>query len=108
MYQGKPPIRTWRQMKRLLQAYNFALEEEEIENRPGPFMRYYSSNEIAEPDQQPSIKEQSTKGDSSLTDILATNTQCKPPIQESTEEEKTNFMPMCNQHEFFVEPKKVE
>ena len=34
MYQGKPPIRTWRLMERLLQARSFALEEEEMENRP--------------------------------------------------------------------------
>ena len=47
----------------------------ELENRPRPFMRYYWSNETAEPHQQPSIKDQSTKGDSSLTDILETDTQ---------------------------------
>jgi len=34
MYQGKLPIRTCRLMKRLLQAHNLALKEEEMENRP--------------------------------------------------------------------------
>ena len=32
MYQGKPPLRTWSRRKRLLQARNFTLEEEEMEN----------------------------------------------------------------------------
>ena len=34
VYQGKPPIRTWSRMKRLLRGYSFALDEEEMENRP--------------------------------------------------------------------------
>ena len=32
-------------------------EEEEIENRPWPFMRFYRSNEIAKPYQQPPVEE---------------------------------------------------
>jgi len=28
MYQGKPPVRTWRRMRRLLQVCSLALEEE--------------------------------------------------------------------------------
>ena len=52
-YQDKPPIRTWRQLKRLLQARSLALEEEEMEHRPLQYMRFYRSNETAEPHQQP-------------------------------------------------------
>jgi len=48
MYQDKSPIRTWSRMKRILQVYNFALEEEELENRPRPFMRFYQLNEIVQ------------------------------------------------------------
>ena len=44
MYQGKSPIRTWRQMNILLQARSLSLEEEEIEIGPRPFMRSYWSN----------------------------------------------------------------
>jgi len=95
-------------MKRLLQAHSFALEEEEMENRPRPFMRSYQSNKTAEPHQQPLIEEQPTKGDSSSTDILITDTHPMPPIQESIEEEKQNLMPICNQGEFFVEPKEIK
>jgi len=43
--------------KTLTNPRSFALEEEEMENRSRPFMRYYWSNETAEPHQQPSIKE---------------------------------------------------
>jgi len=60
-YQGKPPIRTWRQMKRLLQARSFALEKEEMKNRPRPFMRFYQPNETSKPHHQPPVEEQSTK-----------------------------------------------
>jgi len=49
MYQGKPLIRTWRCMKRLLQARFLALEEEEMKIRPRPFMRSYRSNETVKP-----------------------------------------------------------
>jgi len=48
MYQGKPPIRTWRRMKKLLQTRCIALEEEEMEIRPPAVMRSYRSNKIAE------------------------------------------------------------
>jgi len=51
MYQGKLPIRTWRRMKILLQARCLTLKEEEMKNRPGPFMRSYRSNKIAKPHQ---------------------------------------------------------
>jgi len=34
IYQGKPPIRTWRRIERILQAHCLALEEEEMEIRP--------------------------------------------------------------------------
>jgi len=34
MYQDKPPIRTWRRMKRLLCARSFVLKEEETKIDP--------------------------------------------------------------------------
>jgi len=34
MYEGKPHIRTWRRMRRLLQTRSLALEEKEMEIRP--------------------------------------------------------------------------
>jgi len=53
MYQDKPPIRTWSRMKRFLQAHSFAFG--------GPFIRFYRSNEIAKPHQQPPVEEQQSK-----------------------------------------------
>ena len=107
MYQGKPPIRTWRQMKRLLQARSFTLKEEEIENQPQPFMRYYWSDKTIEPHQQSSIKDQSTKGDSSSTDKLETDTQ---PMNQSKglEKKKSQISCPCAIKTFFMEPNKVE
>jgi len=90
-------------MRRLLQAHNFALEGEESRL----FMRFYRSNEIAEPQPQPPIEEQSTKGDSSLVNLSATNNQPLPPIL-SPGEEKLTFMPICNQGEFFVDTKELK
>ena len=107
MYQGKSSIRTWRRMKRLLQARSLALEEEEIENRPQSFIKSYRSNEIAKPHQQPQIEKQLTKKTSLLIDLLATNNQPMPPISIS-KEEKLTFMLICNQGEFFMELKEVE
>jgi len=52
-------------MKRLLQARSLALEEEETDNRPRLFMRFYQSNKTAEQPQQPQVEEQSTKMNSS-------------------------------------------
>ena len=43
--------------------------------RPSPFIRSYRSNETAKQHQQPPIEEQSTKRDSSLTDMPAINNQ---------------------------------
>jgi len=57
--------------------------------------------------QQSSIEEKSTKKDSSLIDIPTTDNQPMPPIP-SSKEEKSNFMPVCNQGEFFVEPKEIK
>ena len=65
MYQGKPPIRMWSRMKRLLKVCSFTLKEEEIENQPPPFMRFYRPNETAKPHQQPPVEERSTKRESS-------------------------------------------
>jgi len=48
MYQDKPPLRTWSQMRRLLHVRSLALKEEEMENRPQPFIRSHQSNKIAE------------------------------------------------------------
>ena len=92
-------------MKRLLQSRSLALEEEEMEIRPRPFMRSYWSNETAEPYQQPSIEEKSTQEDASLIDISATDHQPMPPIPSP--KEKPKFMTICNQGEFFMEPKKI-
>jgi len=56
--------KTWRRMRRLLQARNLALEEEEMENRSRPFMRSHQSNKTTEQHQQPLVEEQSIKRDS--------------------------------------------
>jgi len=48
MYQGKPPIRTWRWMRRLLQAHCLALGEKEMKNQSRPFMRSHQSNKTTE------------------------------------------------------------
>ena len=57
MYQGKPLIRMWSRMKRLLKVCSFTLKEGEIENQPPPFMRFYRPNETAKPHQQPPVEE---------------------------------------------------
>jgi len=101
-------------MKRLLQALSFALAEEEMKNRPRPFMRSHQSNKTAEQYQQPPVEEQSTKRDSS--NLQATNSQAqsldeiiKPiPAISNLKREKPQLMPICNQGSFFVEPKEVE
>ena len=115
MYQGKSLIRTWRRIRRLLQARarSFALQEEEIEIQPRPFMRSYWLNETAESHQQPLVEEQPIKRDSSNLQATISQAQLNevikpmPPIP-SSKEENLKLMPVCNQGEFFVEPKKVE
>ena len=101
-------------------------------------MRSYRSNGTAEPQQPPieekSTKGDSSSTDNPATnnqmsgqaDVVfflkpqATVSQAKsldddnlvmkpmPPIQEFTEEEKSKFMPMCNQGKFFVESTKIK
>jgi len=107
MHQVKPLIRMWRRIKRLLQDRNLALEEEEIEIRPRTFMRSYQSNETTELQKQPPIEEPSTQKDPSLIDLPATNNQPMPPIP-SSKEKKPNFIPICNQGEFLMEPKEIK
>ena len=70
-------------------------------------MRSFRSNETVELQQQPPIEEPSTQKDSSLIDLLASNNQPIPPIP-SPKEEKSNFIPTCNQGEFFMEPKEIK
>jgi len=38
--------------EKILTSHSFALEEEEMENRPRPFMRFYRSNETVKSRQQ--------------------------------------------------------
>ena len=94
-------------MKRLLQARSLALEEEEMKIRPRPFIRSYRSNKTKELQQQLPIEDPSTQEDSLLIDLPATNNQ-PMPLVPSPKEEKSNFMPICNQNEFFVEPKEIK
>ena len=96
-------------MKRLLQALSFALAEEEMKNRPRPFMRSHQSNKTAEQYQQPPVEEQSTKRDSSnlqatIGQVQSFDEVMKPmsPIP-NPKEENPQLMPICNQIEFFVE-----
>jgi len=100
-------------MKRLLQAHSLPLVEE-MENGPRPYMRSHQSNKTAEQHQQPPVEEQSTKKDSSSLQAIISQAQSfdevmkhMPPIP-SPKEEKPNFMPICNQYEFFVEPKDIK
>ena len=65
--------KTWRRMKRLLQAYSLALKEEEMEIQPTPGMSSYQSNKTAELQQQIPIEEKSTTGDPSSIDMPTTN-----------------------------------
>ena len=98
-------------MKRLLQAHSFDLEEDEMENQPRLFMRFYQSNETAKPHQQPPVEEQSTKRDSSNFQATINHAQSldevmKPmPSISSSKEEKPQLAPACNKNEFFVKPK---
>jgi len=101
-------------MRRILQVCRLALEEKEMENRPRPFMRSHQSNKIAKQYQQPLVDEQSTKKDS--LNLQATISQAQsidevikliPPIS-SLKEEQPKHMPVYNQEEFFVEPKKIK
>jgi len=57
----------------LYEAYNLALEAEEMVIWPSPFRRSNRSKEKAEQHQQSSIAEQLTKRDSSSIYIHATN-----------------------------------
>jgi len=93
--------------KRLLQARSLALEEKDMEIQPRPFIRSYRSNETTESHQQPSIEKKSIKEDASLIDIPAIDHQPMPPIS-SPKEEKPKFMHICNQDEFFMEPKEIK
>jgi len=104
MYQGKPPIRMWRRMKRLLQAHSLVLEAEKMEIRSPPVTRSYRSNKTVEQHQQPPIEEPSTQEDSSLIDLPATN---NPPIPliSSLKEEVPKFI--CNRGKFSVESKET-
>ena len=102
------------QMKRFLQAHSFTLEEEEMENRPRLFMRIYQSNKTTEKPQQPPVEEQSTKRDSSNFQTTINQEQSldkvmnsMPPIPIS-KKEKPQLVPVCNQAEFFVEPKEIK
>jgi len=70
-------------MKQLLQAHSLTLKKEKMEIRSRLFMRSHQSNETAEPQQQSSIEELPTIGDSSSTDIPVTNSRwgvkgCQP------------------------------
>ena len=100
--------------EKILTSHSFALEEEEMENRPLPFMRLYRSNETAKPHQQPLVEEQSTERDLSNLQAIISQAQSldevmkpMPPIP-SSKEEKSQPMLVCNQGEFFMEPKKIK
>jgi len=72
------------------------------------------SNETAEPHQQPPVEEKLTKGDSSNLQATISKAQSLdevmqpiPPILSSKEEKQT-FIPIWNQGEFFVKPRKIK
>jgi len=77
-------------------------------------MRFYWSNQTTETHQQAPVEEQLTKRDSS--NLQATINQVQsldevmqlmPPIP-NLKEEKQTFIHICNQGEFFLEPKKIK
>ena len=109
MYQGKPSIKTWMQMRRLLHARSLALEEEEMENQPQPFRRSPQSNKTLEQHQQLPVKEQSTKRDSLNLRVIIRQAQSLDEVMNSpsSKEKKPQLVPICNQGEFFVEPKEI-
>jgi len=96
--------------EKTLQACSFTLEEEEMNNWPRPFMRFYQSNETAKSYQQLSAEEQSTKRESSnlqavISQAQSLNEVMKPiPSIPNSKEEKPQFVLVCNQSEFLVEP----
>ena len=57
------------------EAHNLDLEPEEMVIQPPPFRRSYWSNETTEQHQQSPVEKQSTKRDSSSTDIPTANNQ---------------------------------
>ena len=85
-----------------------------MENRARPYMRSHQSNKTAEQHPQLPVEEQPTKRDSSNLQATISQAQSldevmKPmPHIPSPKEEKPNFMPICNQGEFFVKPKDIK
>ena len=79
-----------------------------------PFTRFYRSNKATESHQQLPVEERSIKSDSSNIQATISQTQSfnevmkrMPPIP-SSKEEKPQLMLVCNQDEFFVQPKKIK
>jgi len=89
-------------MKRLLQAYSLALEEEEMKNRPQPFMRSHQSNKTVEQHQQPQVEKQSTKKNSSNLQVIISQAQSLNEVMKpvlpipSLKEEKPQLVHVCN------------
>jgi len=85
-----------------------------VENRPRPFMKSHQSNKTTEQHQQPPVEEQSTKRDSSNFQATIIQVQSLDEVMKlipyipSPKEEPPKLIPVCNQDEFFVEPKKIK
>ena len=74
-------------------------------------MRFYRSNETVKLRQQPPVEEQSTKRDSSNLQMAISQAQSLDEIMKSmthipsSKKEKQQLVHVCNQGEFFKEPK---
>ena len=77
-------------------------------------MRFYRTNESGKPHQQLPIEKQSTKRDSSNLQMAISQAQSLDEIMKSmthipsSKKEKQQLVHVCNQGEFFKEPKEIK